>query len=155
LPLTDATIRGIKPPDKGQKDYTDQHGLTLRVSQGGSKSWVFRHGAQGTRITIGKYPTIGLSTARQRARELGAEITLGKHRPKSLSFGEALDLFIENHLKAKNRPSTAAETERLLRKPLPKFGNRALSEITTAEIAAFLDGMSASKPSLRRAQNGI
>jgi hypothetical protein len=68
-----------------------------------------------------------LSAARQRARELGAEITLGRHRPKSLSFADALDLFVENHLKTKNRPSTAAETERLLRKALPKFGKRLLS----------------------------
>jgi integrase len=142
LPLTDAAIRGIKPPEKGQKDYTDQHGLVLRVSQGGSKSWVFRHGATGSRITIGKYPSISLAAARQRSRELGAEITLGKHRPKSLTYTDAFDLFIENHLKAKNRPSSAAETERLLRKPLLRFGRRSLSEITTHEIAAFLDGMS-------------
>jgi integrase len=141
LPLNDTTIRGIKPPEKGQKDYIDQHGLTLRVSQGGSKSWVFRHGAAGRRITIGKYPAIGLAAARQRARELGAQITLGQHRPKSLTYEQALELFVANHLKAKNRANTAAETERLLRKLLSRFGKRALSEITTAEIAAFLDSM--------------
>ena len=142
MPLNDSTIRGIKPPEKGQKDYIDQHGLTLRVSQGGSKTFVFRHGASGRRITIGRYPLISLAYARQRARELGAEITLGQHKSKSLGFEDALDLFIENHLRAKNRPSSAAETERLLRKAVPKFGKRPLSELTTPEIAAFLDGMS-------------
>ena len=130
-----------KPPEKGQKDYIDQHGLVLRLSQGGSKSWVFRHGATGSRITIGKYPGIGLSAARQRARELAAQITLGQHRPKGLKFETALDLYIEHHLKAKNRANTAKESERLLRRALSRFGKRALSDITTSEIAAFLDGM--------------
>jgi integrase len=141
MPLSDAQIRGIPTPDRGQKDYVDQHGLSLRVSQGGRKSWVFRHGAAGSRITLGPYPAISLSAARQRARELAAQITLGQHRPKSLTFETALDLYIEHHLKAKNRANTAKESERLLRRALPKFGRQALSEITTSEIAAFLDRM--------------
>src|SRR5260370_3461619 len=141
LPLNDTTIRGIKPPEKGQKDYIDQHGLTLRVSQGGSKTFVFGHGASGHRITIGKYPVVTLSQARQRARELGAEITLGQHKPKSLSFADALDLFIANHLKVKNRASTARETERLLRRVLVKLRPRPPSQYPTPQNAAFLDNI--------------
>src|SRR5260370_29861557 len=144
LPLNDTTIRGIKPPEKGQKDYIDKPGLALGVSPGGSEPFVFRHGASGHRIPIGKYPVVTLSQARQRARELGAQITLAQHKPKSLTCAEALDLFIANHLKVKNRVSTARESERLLRKALPKFGKRPLSEIGTAEIAAFLDKLAGS-----------
>jgi integrase len=144
MKLSDVTIRSLSAPERGQLSYPDDAlpGFGVRVSQGGSRTFVLVHGRSRTRTTIGRYPVISLAQARARAREILAEITLGRYRPKSLRFEEALDLFIENHLKAKNRTNTAKETERLLRRVLPKFGTAALSEITTAEIAAFLDGMS-------------
>jgi integrase len=142
MALSDLAIRNIKPPEKGQKDYPDQNGLSLRVSQGGTKTFVLRYGREQHRLTVGRYPIISLKIAREIATQKLAEITLHGHKPKSLTFAEGLDLFIENHLKAKNRPATAKETERLLRKALPRFGRAALSEIQTSQIAAFLDGHS-------------
>ena len=144
MKLSDVTIRSLTPPERGQRSYPDDAlpGFGVRVSQGGTRTFVLVHGRSRTRTTIGRYPIISLAQARIRAREILAEITLGTWKPKSLNFEEALDLFIENHLRSKNRANTARETERLLRRALPKFGSTALSEITTGEIAAFLDGMS-------------
>src|SRR5712692_7668715 len=139
MKLNDVTIRSLNPPERGQRSYPDDAlpGFAVRVSQGGTRTFVLVHGRDRTRTTIGRYPIISLAQARARAREILAEITLGKFKPRSLTFEEALDLFIEKHLAAKNRANTAKETERLLRKALPKFGRIALSEIATAEIAAF------------------
>ena len=48
--LTDAAIKRLKPPAKGQVDIFDRGypGLALRVSYGGNRSWVvfYRHGGK-------------------------------------------------------------------------------------------------------------
>ncbi|MBV8739607.1 MAG: integrase arm-type DNA-binding domain-containing protein [Alphaproteobacteria bacterium] len=144
MKLNDVTVRNLAPPERGQRSYPDDAlpGLAVRVSQGGTRTFVLVHGRDRTRTTIGRYPIISLAQARVQAREILAAITLGQFKPKSLTFRSALDLFAESHLKNKNRANTAKETERLLRRALPKFGHTALSEITTAKIAALLDGMS-------------
>jgi integrase len=144
MKLNDVIIKSLTPPERGQRSYPDDAlpGFAVRVSQGGTRTFILVHGRSRTRTTIGRYPIISLAQARSRAKEILAEITLGKHRPKSLSFEEALDLYIEHHLKRKNRPNTAAESERLLRKSLPRFGKSALSSIQTSEITAFLDRLS-------------
>jgi len=54
--LTDIQIRNLPPPDKGQKVYCEPSGLCVRVSQGGSKSFVFQVGKAGKRIELGRYP---------------------------------------------------------------------------------------------------
>ena len=37
--LTDLTVRSLKPPERGQRDYADDAlpGFAVRVSQGGTK----------------------------------------------------------------------------------------------------------------------
>ena len=135
--LTDAFIRHL-PPHEKQTTYTDTSlsGFGVRCS-GQVRTFILvpPNDRARRRLTLGRYGPGGitLAQARRRASEILSEITLGKHRPKSLSYAEALDLFIENHLKTKNRPSSASETGRLLLKALPRFGKRPLSEIATAQ----------------------
>jgi integrase len=141
--LNDIFIRSIKPPEKGQVSYPDGTlpGLALRVSQGCTKTFVLVHGRSRTRTTIGRYPIISLAQARQKAREILAEITLGTHKPKSITFQDAFDLYRQHKL-PQNREATRKETERLLGRPLSRFGRGSLAELQPQEIAAFLDGLS-------------
>ena len=105
--LTDATVRSLLAPEKGQKLYADDSlpGFFCRVSQGGTKSFVLVHGADRRFITIGRYPTITLSDARKEAKRLLAEFTLGKTRPRAMPYPQAADLFLADKAESR-RPST-------------------------------------------------
>jgi integrase len=142
--LTDVTIRALQPPERGQREYTDDAipGLAVRVSQGGSKTFTLTYGSPRKRVTLGRFGIIGLGQARDKARQLLAHRTLHGDRPPALTFEEALTLFLRVHCAEHNRPSTALETERLLRRHfLPMLGKRTLQEITTGDILRITDAM--------------
>src|SRR5262245_52017337 len=84
-------------------DYWDEKlpAFGLRVSQGGSRTFVLKR--NNSRITIGRYGTISLSEARAEAKRLLAEFTLGKVRPQSITYPQAVDLFIEEKRKSRRR----------------------------------------------------
>jgi integrase len=144
LHLTDLTVRSLKPPTRGQKDYADDGlpGFAVRVSQGGTKTFTLTYGSPRKRVTLGRFGIITLAQAREKARQLLAHRTLHGDRPPALTFEEALTLFLRVHCAEHNRPSTAMETERLLRRhALPVLGPRTLEEITTGDILRITDGM--------------
>src|SRR6202050_4123352 len=108
--LTDLTIRSLAPPLKGQKLYYDDTlpSFGCRVSQGGTRSFFVQHGADRQFITIGRYPIISLADAREQAKHILAERTLGKHRPQSIAWDDALPIFLAACEK-KNRPRTVRD----------------------------------------------
>lgn len=131
--LTDTFIRSIEPPEKGQKTYYDDlKGFGLRVSPGGTKTFVVVYGANRRRETIGRYPTVKLAKARAKAKVLLAGYTLGKHRPAAANFEEARRRFIEAS-ETKNRPKTTREYERLLDRHF-RLSRMQLEDVTREEI---------------------
>lgn len=138
--LTDISVRSLAPA-AAQVTYWDETlpSFGCRVSPGGTKTFLVMHGDSRKRVSIGRYPVVSLADARGRAREILAEVTLGMHS-ESIIFEKALDTFVSTHCKQNNRPSTAKETERLLRRHfLPKFRKRSLDEISTQDIAKEID----------------
>lgn len=137
--LTEITLRSLKPPLHGQRTVIDDAvpGFGVRVSQGGTKTFTLVYGPSRQRLTIGRYPIISLSAARQRARELLAEHTLGRTRPPSIAYSEALSLFLAAWEK-RVRPVTYKGYVRFLKKHFP-FENRRLSDIKTQDITRRLD----------------
>jgi integrase len=132
ITLSDATLRSLAIPEKGQQSYWDASfkagSFACRVSRGGTKTFVIKY--RRRRYTIGQYPTLSLSEARTEARKLLAEFTLGKVRPQSFSFAKAVELFIEEKKKSR-RASTAAAYEGLLN----RIGlSGPVAEITHQEI---------------------
>src|SRR5438552_12284556 len=95
--LTDISVRSLAIPERGQKIFFDDTfpNFGCRVSQGGTKSFVIQQGANRQLITLGRYPILSLKDARELAHERLAEITLGKHRPKSIAWNDAVTLFLE------------------------------------------------------------
>jgi hypothetical protein len=65
----------------------------VRVSPGGTKTFVLNQNK--TRRTIGRYPDISLSEARTEARRLVAEKTLGRIRPRSITYPQAVTVFLD------------------------------------------------------------
>lgn len=132
--LTDVSVRSLKPPEKGQKSYWDDtvSGFGVRISQGGTKSFVIMHGKDRSLTTIGRYPILSLSEARGEAKRLLAEMTLGQRRPKSISPTDAKARFLDA-CATKNKPRTVADYTRLLDRHFkPKHHN--LGEITRSDL---------------------
>jgi integrase len=146
--LTDISVRALKAPETGQLTYWDDTpgfgGFGCRISPGGTKTFILVHGTdrKRKRQTIGRFPVVTLSQARQKAKEILAHKTLGIETPKpdhGTTFEQALPEFIRAY-RAKNRPKTAAETERLLNRHfLPRFTSTDIREIRTQDLIAIID----------------
>ena len=119
--LTELTLRQLKPPAIGQITLWDTvPGFGIRVSSGGAKSFIVLLGS-GRRHTIGRYPIISLADARAEAKRVLAERTLGRHQQKTITFEDAIPLFLDCQYQAK-RERSRKDSERLLtRHFLPKF----------------------------------
>jgi integrase len=141
--LTDIVVRNAKPPERGQRTVWDISvaNFGLRVSQGGTKSWVVMHGVERQLITIGRWPTIGLSDARTEARRILAERVLNKHRPPTIAFEEARGLFLAS-CKQRCKPRTVQSYTRLLKRHF-KFGRKKLDDITPQDVSKRIDRLSA------------
>src|SRR5215471_9366206 len=87
--LTDLTIRNLPVPSSGQVTHDDEGSpLKVRISQGGSKTFLVMLGS-GRRHTIGRFGEVTLADAREAARRLRAERTLGRILPTAKSLDEA------------------------------------------------------------------
>lgn len=141
--LTDVAIKSLKPPLEGQITYWDETlpSFGVRVSQGGTKSFVLVYGEARTRKTLGRYPVISLADARAEAKRILAKLTLGTHTTPTVRFDEALATFLANADK-RNKPRTVKDYRRLLtRHFLPTLGKKQISEITPRDIARIVDGL--------------
>lgn len=141
--LTDIAIKALKV-ENGQRDFADDAipGLALRVGKRAKTfTLVMGAGANRRRIKIGRYPDLKLAAARSKAKALIGE-QQGQRDQSTVVFQTAFDRFIELHLKTKNKPSSAAETERLIRRHLvPTLGKIRLEAITKREVAEIIDSL--------------
>lgn len=129
--LTDLAIQKLPPPPKGQKTYFDDllHGFGVRVSQGGSKSFVVMYGEKRRLKTLGRYPSMTLKAARQEAM---AFIASGNPDSSTATFSEALMAFLE-HCDRTTSPRTKADYKRLLERYFPtgRLANRTRTQLLT------------------------
>lgn len=134
MKLTDTGICALLVKPKGQKTHWDDtlKGFGCRVSQGGAKSFVVQHGPERRLITIGRYPVISLADAREEAKRILAELTLGKHRPRTARWDEALKQYLDA-CNEKNRPNTVRGYRRLINRHFP-FKQRQLGDVTAEDI---------------------
>ena len=74
--LTDLLIKKIGSPERGQKTFYDDAlpGFGVRVSQGGSKSFVVMYGKKRQLRTLGRYPDLSLADARKEAKRVQGEV---------------------------------------------------------------------------------
>ncbi len=77
--LTAASVARIKPPKTGQLEVFDlgYPSLALRVSYGGSRTWVFfyRMNDKQHRLTLGTFPAMSLAEARHAWREARNDVS--------------------------------------------------------------------------------
>ena len=96
--LTDSLIRGLKPKKSAyqQWDSTGERGagrLGVKVQPSGQKVFYFRYfvDASAKMVQLGKYPEMSLTSARDAARVLSAQLKAGAD-PKT-ELKKAADLY--------------------------------------------------------------
>jgi len=137
--LTDLTIRNLPVPSSGQVTHDDEGSpLKIRISQGGSKTFLVMLGS-GHRHTIGRFGEVTLAEAREAARRLRAERTLGRILPASKSLSEARDEYLAE---IEIRDNTYTYYYRNLH----RLKGPKLQDITPTAINSILSGL---KPAAR------
>ena len=144
--LTTAAVARLKPPTQGQADYFDKGfpGLALRVSYGGSKTFVhfYRQYGKLRRLTLGRWPKMDLAGARDAWRTARKLVEAGEDpahaRPvQADSFGQ---LTLEWLKRDQSQNRSAAYVGAIMeRYPLPAWGERPINTITRRDIIQLID----------------
>lgn len=142
--LTDSRVAAIKAPTAGREEHSDDLvvGLRLRVGTSGRKTWIVRTraGAQVLNRTIGTYPTLSLSKARDQAKALLLQIATEGAPRAERTFGELVDDWLERVAKPNNR-SWQLQKRRLEIHVLPKWRDRKLGTIRRGEVRDLVEAI--------------
>lgn len=159
--FTDLMLRKLAPDKARRIEVWDGKtpGFGLRVSPMGTKTFilVYRHRGRPRRLTLGRYPYLSLADAREKAEDAlrhvnsGIDPALADHAEDdpSFRFDAVVDRFVARHCRVHNKPSTARETERLLKKHfVGSWGQRDIRDVRQSHIEHVLDALvAADKPS--------
>ena len=146
--LTAAAVARIKPPTQGQADYFDKGypGLALRVSYGGSKSWVhfYRQYGKLRRLTLGRWPSMDLAGARDAWRAARKLVEAGENPARARpaiadSFGAvALEWLKRDQAQNRSLANVRAIMERY---PLPAWDARPINTIGRRDVIELIDSV--------------
>lgn len=143
-------LKRLQPKTATQIDYFDQKqsGLGLRVGKTGTMTWFAMYRVKGDRkkrrYTIGRYPTISLSDAREEARKLLVDVDKGndpaEEKKELLTAPTFQDLATEYLAKHATQKRSGREDERILKKDLlPTFGRFKAHDIKRRDVIRLLD----------------
>src|SRR5262245_2374016 len=154
--LTDKAVQGLRAEGNKRLEVRDAkvRGLVLRVTPAGIKSWSVQHRIKsraGTqRITLGRYPAMGIARARAAALDIirtlqdGGDPIAEQHAKARREEAEGLTLagLVEECLERRRGVVSMTEVERELRKDvLPVLGTKHPAQITAADIAAIVEAI--------------
>jgi integrase len=148
--LTDIKLKSLKPKDKLYA-VTDEKGLSIEVPPKGSKRWRFKYrfGGKQKRLSLGIYPEVSLSEAREK-RDACRKQVAGGIDPSDLRKAEKLELaghdsfeFVtrEWHSKFKHNWSydhAKRTIERFEKNVFPWLGRLNINDIKPPELLAVL-----------------
>ncbi len=168
IAFTDRTVRALKPPPAGRLDVWDEDfpGFGLRISASGRRTWIlmYRMGKTLRRLTLGRYPTLGLADARVKATHALREVDRGEdpgrqkfEDRRAETFADLAREYIERHASKKR---SGHEDVRLLHgSPQKKrtgkvphvplvvrWGPRRIKDIKRGDVRELLDAVAARAP---------
>ena len=157
--FTDRAIRALQPQPK-RVDYFDADealpGFGLRVTPNGVKTWTLLYrNASGRqrRLSLGKYPLIGLADARKAARKALAGVVQGadpaadkQARREAPTFADVAHEYIAHVSRqdANGRPVNRSWREKLRMLEtdvLPAWGARQARDISARDVRELVDGI--------------
>lgn len=147
--LNDKFIKSLPLPKGKHKIYWDGRliGLGIRITDNNAKSFVLRYVINGRerKYTLGGYPALSYSAARDMAIQMKGEITKGNDpldERQAIHNIPTVKQLAEDFLKAKEkvlRPRTMKDYREFFFKKhiVPKFGNLKIDSIGKKEIENF------------------
>lgn len=157
--LIDTKCRNAKPRDKAYK-LTDKNGLFLEVRPTGGKYWRYRFRIDGQekKFTLGEYPGMGLSEAReahQQARKLvkqGVNPTPHREAEKRLAIDNGFEKVARDWMAdnaKKWTPYYAGQVQTFIERDLvPELGDRPIKEITAVDLLKVVKKVELRAPSV-------
>jgi integrase len=149
MPLSDLKIKKLELREKAYM-VRDEKGLYLEVNPSGAKYWRIRVWENGKEVrrSLGVYPKISLSIARQRRDEIHGRIALGERPFVAAASGMTMQALAEEWMEKKVAPirtprHTITIVSRLNRFVYPNIGHRPACEIQPQEILDILRRMEA------------
>ena len=140
--------------------YCDGHGLYLQVDPSGNRRWIQRLliGGRRSELGLGGFPLVSLKEARtqafanRRIARAGGDPLADKRRAKGApTFAEAAAAVVEQKRSGWRNPKHAqdwpASLERFV---FPRFGQRPVSEVTSADVLGVLAPIWHEKPETAR-----
>lgn len=135
---------------------SDGQGLTFTLSSKGTASWVLRYRLVGKarELTLGRYPDMTLSKAREIAAAKRVEVQQlvdvaaikqqkKAEAKKAQNVSQLAELWLDNAIRHKHRHPEV--TERVFKRDiLPALGKKDASKITTPEVTRLLAKITAS-----------
>ena len=147
--LTVAAVERLKPPKQGQVDHFDRGfpGLALRIGYGGTKTWIFfyrLHSGKLRRLTLGRFPAMQLSDAREAWRDARKSVGMGQNPArKKTTHADSLEAVADEWLmrdQIHNR--SYAEVKRVLdREVKPVWEGRLIATIGRRDALELIDGI--------------
>ena len=136
--LTDISIRNLKSEDAATAIFYDDSlsGFGVRVSEGGTKSFILTHGRRRQRETIGRVGIISLQDARAEAKRRLAEYTLGREKPRSIGWSDALEKYLAE-VEVTCKPRTHEDYEYFLKRYV-RYGDTRVSDISPHDILSTI-----------------
>jgi integrase len=155
--LTAKGVDALKPDPAKRLEVPDggMTGLYLVVQPTGGKGWAFRYRFSGkpSKLTLGRWPDVGLAEARRAAAEALEKIEAGtdpaeekraarpvpEEAPDRDKVKTLLALYRKRHLSTKRSGEDAYRF--LERFALEPWGDRAIQSITKRDVIDLLDGI--------------
>jgi integrase len=151
VPLTDTSVRAIKPLAKPQK-VSDGGGLYLFVTPNGTKAWrlAYRYCGKQKSLSLGLYPVVTLGearTRRERAKKLlangidpSAQRKLDKIAAKSEenTFRAVAEELLEKQRIEGRTQATLNKNRWLLEVAFDAFGTTSVANVSAVELLAAL-----------------
>jgi len=144
ISFTQAAVSKLQPPEHGRAYYRDSRtrGLYLCVHESGVKVFEYcrRMGGRATRLSIGRFPGVGVALARKQAVKLAGELAQGRnpaerrYQKDSATLG---DLFVRYLDRAKPQKRTWPEDLKQFNRYLKPWQTRKLRQIQRSDIAAL------------------
>lgn len=152
--LTDLMLRKLTSRGHDRLEVWDDRvpGFGIRVSKSGTKTFMltYRHRRRSRRLTLGRYPTVTLGHARDMAIDALRQVAGGRDPileakradDRTYQFDAVVTAYVDKHCKKHNKPGTAKESERSLKKHfVSAWGKRDIRDITPAHINEVLDNL--------------
>jgi len=152
MPLTDLEIRRSKPQEK---PYTlsDGSGLSILIETNGAKGWRFRYRFDGKpkMLSLGVYPTVSLTDARQKRDEAKKLVVVGinpsdvrkrEKQGRQTAIGNTFEAIAREWYEKRFDRWSASYAEEMIKTfetdVFPFIGQRPIAEIKPMDLLAVL-----------------